>query len=954
MIDGKYQYYAFISYKRDDEPWAKWLHHKLEHYRLPSNLNGRTDLPHEIRPVFRDTSELTPGNLPQQINEALSLSKYLIVICSPRSARSEWVNKEVEAFIGMGKVSHVIPFIIEGTVASKDPEDECFPIALRQLPREQEILGSNINEMGREAAAIKVVARMFDVKFDTLWQRQEREKKRNRWLVIGAALLLSMVSLGIGLYIYQRNQELSLAYANLDAANKEIVKESKRTKAESERANVERERAETERERAERTSDSLQKAYDSITWQSNLITKQRNDLQVANNSIKTNLSRILAKEASTLADEGDSYLARLLALEALPPNMPYTIEAESALRKVSRKEGAILRGHSGWVNYATFSPDGKYIVSASNDSTIRIWDTTNGNQVNKPLRVPDGFIQTVSFSPDGKRIVSASWDNTIRIWNAETGEQIHLLDGHTDNVNSAFFSRDGKRIVSASSDNTIRIWDAETGRQIGKPLLGHTRSVDFATFSPGGKRVVSASADSTVRIWDTESGKQIGSPFIGHSDIVTSCSYSPDGKRILSSSRDGTWRIWDLRSHKSDIVSQSGRFSLFMNHAVFSLDGKRILSTSSDNIIRIWNAETGKQIGQPLEGHTSSVCSAVFSPDGGSVVSASWDNTIRIWNLRPKEHVLGEHPVGVSAATYSPDGKYVVSAADKTIYIWDVATGKQVGPSLIGHTEIVPSVIFSPDGKYIASLSQDSTIRIWDALTGKQIGKPLADDMQQILSITFSPNSKYIISTSTDFLLRMWDITTGKQVKEPLNEYDVGSMTAYSPDGQNFIIANVSKLSVWKTTTWEKSYGYYGYLSYNIGISNDGKLIARQMQNEDINVYNVNTNQQVGKSIKGFSSVKSAAFSPDGKFIALASIDGTIRICDIGTGLLLGDVIEAHTTAISSISFSPNGKHIMSASYDGTIRIWDFPPLQQLIDSTRERFKDRQLTPEERRKYYLD
>jgi hypothetical protein len=142
-INGQYRYYAFISYKREDEEWAKWLQHKLEHYKLPSNLDGRTDLPKEIRPVFKDTSELTPGNLPEQISKALEQSKFLIVICSRRSAQSEWVNKEVEAFKSLGKTENIIPFIIEGRPFSSNPEEECFPNAILSLPREQEILGAN-------------------------------------------------------------------------------------------------------------------------------------------------------------------------------------------------------------------------------------------------------------------------------------------------------------------------------------------------------------------------------------------------------------------------------------------------------------------------------------------------------------------------------------------------------------------------------------------------------------------------------------------------------------------------------------------------------------------------------------------------------------------------------------------------------------------------------------------
>ena len=206
MIEGKYQYFAFISYKREDEEWAKWLQHKLEHYKLPLNLNGRTDLPKEIRPVFKDTSELSPGNLPIQIQQALELSKYLIVICSPRSAKSEWVNKEVEAFISMGRTMNVIPFIIGGTPFAKDIKQECFPSALRELPQEQEILGANINEMGRDAAAVKVVARMFDIRFDELWQRHEREQKRKRFIISASVTTFILFLIGIAFWMYYQKK----------------------------------------------------------------------------------------------------------------------------------------------------------------------------------------------------------------------------------------------------------------------------------------------------------------------------------------------------------------------------------------------------------------------------------------------------------------------------------------------------------------------------------------------------------------------------------------------------------------------------------------------------------------------------------------------------------------------------------------------------------------------------
>lgn len=139
-MDNK-EYFAFISYQRKDEEWAKWLAHELEHYRFPVTLNGRSDLPKELRPIFRDIDELSAGNLPIQIHNALENSKHLIVICSPNSAKSQWVNKEIEEFVSMGKVDKIFPFIIDGKAFSEDDSKECFPPALRNLPKEDERLG---------------------------------------------------------------------------------------------------------------------------------------------------------------------------------------------------------------------------------------------------------------------------------------------------------------------------------------------------------------------------------------------------------------------------------------------------------------------------------------------------------------------------------------------------------------------------------------------------------------------------------------------------------------------------------------------------------------------------------------------------------------------------------------------------------------------------------------------
>lgn len=175
---SKYKYYAFISYKREDESWAKWLQEKMEYYRLPTanEINGEE----YIRPIFRDITDLRPGVLSERIKEALDNSKFLIAICSPRYSESPWCDAEIKRFVETGKTKQIIPFIIDGTPYS---ETECFPPSLRELKgSEYELLGADVRPINREFAFVQVVSTMLEINVDSLWKRylkkEEEEKRR--------------------------------------------------------------------------------------------------------------------------------------------------------------------------------------------------------------------------------------------------------------------------------------------------------------------------------------------------------------------------------------------------------------------------------------------------------------------------------------------------------------------------------------------------------------------------------------------------------------------------------------------------------------------------------------------------------------------------------------------------------------------------------------------------------
>ncbi len=188
--------YAFISYNHRDIKAAKWLHKKLESYKLPTEIHNEYEDSKYLRPVFRDQEDLDAGVLSDELRKHLESSKYLVVICSPNSAKSDWVSNEVKTFIEWGRLEYIIPFIIDGTPNSGD-ENECFPKSLLKYVIEfpdRELLGINIAEVGREKAFVRVVSRMLGVSFDKLWKRHERERKRKILITtVSTPIVLSLL-----------------------------------------------------------------------------------------------------------------------------------------------------------------------------------------------------------------------------------------------------------------------------------------------------------------------------------------------------------------------------------------------------------------------------------------------------------------------------------------------------------------------------------------------------------------------------------------------------------------------------------------------------------------------------------------------------------------------------------------------------------------------------------------
>ncbi|HEY0793870.1 MAG TPA: protein kinase [Chthoniobacterales bacterium] len=584
-----------------------------------------------------------------------------------------------------------------------------------------------------------------------------------------------------------------------------------------------------------------------------------------------------------------------------------------------RPLGPPLR-HEAKVNTASFSPDGQRVLTASADGTARIWEAATGKPTGLALRHLAG-VNRASFSPDGRWVLTASQDGTARLWEAETGNAAGPPLRHEGFVYSAAFCSDGKRVVTAGSDGAARLWEPATGHALAPPLR-HGLDVWQATFSPDGRRVATASADGTAQVWEAATGKTV-SPPLRHHGSVTSVSFSPDGQWVLTASAEGTAQVWEAAS--GQMVGQPLRHEGVVNGAAFSPDGRWVITASESGVAQIWEAATGKPMGKPLR-HRAGVNCAAFSPDGRRVATATEGGRAWVWEAATDDavHEPLRHEAAVTGVALSPDGKWAVTASsDHTARLWEATTGKAVG-GLLRHNAPVNAASFSPDGHWVVTASADGTARLWEVPSGKPLGPPLRHG-GGVAGAAFSPNGQWVVTASWDGAARVWEAATGKLVTGPLQHGGAVNSAAFSPDGKWVATASADcTVRLWDALTG-KPVGpplqHDGY-AWQAAFSPDGKWVITASEDGTARVWEAETGRAVSPPLRHDRGVRTAAFSPDGKWVVTASEDGTARVWDAATGQPMGEALR-HDGVVHGAAFSPDGRWVVTASADGTARVWE-------------------------------
>jgi WD40 repeat protein len=440
-----------------------------------------------------------------------------------------------------------------------------------------------------------------------------------------------------------------------------------------------------------------------------------------------------------------------------------------------------LRGHWQPVNGCAVSPDGDWIVSASDDTTLKLWDSRTGAEL-RTLQGHRRSITSCAVSPDGDWIVSASKDQTLKVWDSRTGAELRTLQGHRQDVNCCAVSPDGAWIVSASGDGTLKVWDSRTGAEL-RTLWGHRElaSVTSCAVSPDGTWIVSASDDGTLKLWDSRTRAEL--PMLqGHIGSVYSCAVSPKGDWVVSASWDGTLKMWD--THKGVVLATlKGHKSHVLGCAV-SPDGTWIASISDDKTLKLWDSRTRAEI-RTLNRPTSLGVGCAVSPDGTWIVSAWEDQTFKVFDsyTGTELHSLRGHRNYVTSCAVSPDGTWIVSASkDHTLKLWDAHTGAELR-TLRGHTEALSSAV-SPDGTWVVS-AFGTILTLWDVHTGTEL-RTLQGHTYNVNSCAISPDGAWIVSTSWDGTFKLWDTQTGICITTFYVERGL-NYCAFCPDGEHLI-----------------------------------------------------------------------------------------------------------------------------------------------------------------------
>jgi len=633
-------------------------------------------------------------------------------------------------------------------------------------------------------------------------------------------------------------------------------------------------------------------------------------------------------------------------------------------------------GHTGAINSAVFSPDGKLVLTASEDKTARIYDVATG----KELRVLAGHLGAIlaaKFSPDCTYALTGSEDGTARIWDVASGTLLQSFEGDLGPVNFADYCRDGNKVLTLSQyDGVARSWNAESEEAIWRhipapftfPSGQKEAYVYFAEYSPDGKVAALLSTywnDSTnwelnrLEILDSETGVVHFTLGDSLNDFVRFADFSADGKLLLTVHNDRIVRARNVGT--GGLLIEIEKYASNIISAVFDPEGKKIVTTSEDQIIRVWDLNSGKLVHSfdaDFEDDELLPCAeasfvVIDVTKDENVIILDCDKA-SIWNLKSGQRLflLNGNSNNFSSTNFSPDGRKVVRALDDgTVHIWDVSS-RRLLHSMKGANLNISSALFTPEATAVVNSSIDGNTRIWETNSGRIVSTLIGqrvDDADQI-----GPIESKIVSKCESGNSGIYNLYTGKLLHKLPHDLsrNLDSVLAFiGYNGNEVVSANFSvdgSLVITRTVDniagiWNANSGrlihllegpvtdfhqrnWLGLPNAHAEFSPNGKLALTTHSFHGVYIWDVSTGRLVHSLKSNNDIIISAHFCSNGRTVVTLSEDASdgevgYSICgwDLETETLLYKII---TGSSSIFEFSANNERFID-SILGTIRVWD-------------------------------
>jgi len=585
------------------------------------------------------------------------------------------------------------------------------------------------------------------------------------------------------------------------------------------------------------------------------------------------------------------------------PNRELAIYSSALIKRgldlintLSKEEVFLNIGHAGLVKTAVFSPDGRYVISGSDDHTLKLWDVSIGRVV-RTFTDYTGRWCRVAFSPDGRFILTGSSENKIELRDIHRGKVIKIFTGHEEFISSVLFSHAGNLILSGSHDKTMRLWDVSKGNVI-RSFIGHSSIIECIAFSPDDQFVISGDIDGTIKLWDIKKEGSI-KEWIDESGPIASLAFSLDGRFIFEGGGGGIIETGKMQCRHNER-------HLIMWDIMHEKRGKK-MSTQPDTIQSIRCLPDGQHI--------------VTGGGGGQVTlcDISLGIEIKKFNLEGRKY----------AVAFSPNGKYILTNTyDQGLELHDISSGKKI--RTFSHP-IDPGVIAISNNSQHCLSGGNNGLKLWDIQSGKKMRDLCRDSDFSVHSVKFLSDQLFAVSANRHGF-RLWDVLSWKcvNVHEDLSTYhDQDGISrfkssALSPDGKSFAGAIKGVISIWDVLTAKKTETVelpdYKLFFPDIAMSNDGNyVIIEDKFSHKFDILNINALELKTHRIAG--EIIEVSFSPDNRFVLLGDGTGNVYIWDIVNEKEF-IILTGHQGSISSITFV-NEVQFLSGSTDGSIKLWD-------------------------------